>query len=123
MNHLIAVSALASAERLAAEFGPGLPGDVEAALYGQEAEPNSVQYLDPLSLGSLIASVATLAWTVYTDLRKRTPEPSEDDMTDMIRKELGDRSDADLSHDARIRVIEVIVSETIRTARQTPPPI
>ncbi len=117
MNDLIAVSALASAERLAAEHGPGLPADVEAALYAQEPESNSGQYLDPLSLGSLIISVATLAWTVYADLRKTTPEPSPDEMTRTIRIGLSDRSDIDLSKGARNRMIEIVVSETIRTAR------
>ena len=95
MSELIAVSALASAERLAAQLGPGLPADVEAALYAPEPEPNSGQYLDPLSLGSLIVSVATLAWAVYADLRKRTPEPSPDDIARTIRVELGDRGDMD----------------------------
>ena len=33
-------------------------------------------YMDPVALASLIVGVASLAWTVYTDLRKRTVKPT-----------------------------------------------
>ena len=34
------------------------------------------QYVDPISLGALIVSVATLAWQIYTDLVQRCPFPA-----------------------------------------------
>jgi hypothetical protein len=54
----------AAAHRLVAEHGPGLVTDVEAALHARGSAQRPEQYLDPVSLGSLIVSVATLAWTV-----------------------------------------------------------
>jgi len=60
----------AAAHRLAAEHGPGLPAEVEAALHTRDAGQRPGQYLDPISLGTLIVAIATLAWTIYTDQRK-----------------------------------------------------
>jgi hypothetical protein len=73
MTDPIAAAARAAAHRLAAEHGPGLAADVEAALHTRDADQRPGQYLDPVSLGTLIVAIATLAWTIYTDKRKQHP--------------------------------------------------
>ena len=58
--------ARAVAKRLADEYGPELPAEVESALYrpsaGMGLDEEQRQYVDPVALGGLIVSVATLAW-------------------------------------------------------------
>ncbi len=46
---------------------------VEAALHQSDGRPQ--QYVDPVAIGSLIVAIATLAWTIYKDQTKTTPEP------------------------------------------------
>jgi hypothetical protein len=121
VNDVIATSARASALRLAAEFGPGLPADVEAALHARETVPRLEQYIDPVSLGGLIVSIATLAWTVYTGLRKTTPDPSSDVIARTVRVELRTRGDAAADAASQERMIEVIVNETLKHAGHAEP--
>lgn len=35
------------------------------------------RFLDPISLATLIVSIATLAWTIYNDQRDRSGEPPQ----------------------------------------------
>lgn len=116
MTDPIGHSARAVAQRLAARYGPGLPADVEAALHTRGSTPRPEQYLDPLSLAGLIVSVATLAWTVYNDLRKKTPEPSTAVVARTIRVQLNDTSGLDPAQ--RDRIIDIVVEETVQTAKQ-----
>ncbi|WP_460362862.1 hypothetical protein [Actinocorallia lasiicapitis] len=48
-----------------------MPAGVEAALYSGDGSPGQCQYLDPASTGGLVVSMATLAWTVYQDHKKK----------------------------------------------------
>lgn len=73
MNDPVAAGARAAAERLSAIHGPSLIADVEAELHHREADRRPDQFVDPIALGSLIVAVATLAWTVYKDLRSKNP--------------------------------------------------
>jgi len=114
MTDLIAETARNAAHRLAADLGPALPTDVEATLHTGGAPPGPDRYLDPVSLGGLIVSVATLAWTVYTDLKKRTPAPSRDVVVRTIRVQLSDTANLDPA--TRDRIIDVVVSETASLA-------
>ncbi len=75
----VPAGARAAARRLAAELGLRIEVNVAAALHTRGRAPQPAQYFDPISLGGLIVSVATLAWTVYTDLRSRTPQPERGD--------------------------------------------
>lgn len=70
----IATAARSAARALIADYGPGLEVDVEAALHASAAQ-QPTQYLDPVSVSSLIVAIATLAWTIYNDQRKHTPNP------------------------------------------------
>jgi hypothetical protein len=103
--------ARAAAAHLAAEHGPTLPLDVEAALHARESAPQQDRYFDPISLGALIVSIASLAWTVYTDLKKKTPHPSRDVVARTVRVRVQDTGG--LSTADRDKVIDVVVTETL----------
>jgi hypothetical protein len=109
----VAPIARAAAARLAADHGPALAIDVEAALAGRGSAQPPQRYLDPVSLGSLVVSAATLAWTVYTDLRAKTRSPSRDVLTRTVRVRL-DTADA-VDALTRDQVIDVVVDETVQT--------
>jgi hypothetical protein len=76
MSDPVAIVARTAAQQLEAEGGPGLLAEVEAVLATRESPSTPPQYIDPVALASLIVAIASLAWTVYTDLRKRTAKPS-----------------------------------------------
>ncbi len=107
-------TARAAANRLAAEHGPGLATDVEVALHARGSTRHPQQYLDPISLGSLIVSLATLAWTIYTDLKNKTPNPSPAVVARTIRVRLS--NDGDFDPAQRDRIIDIVVDETVQTA-------
>ena len=112
MTDPVADGARAAAERLAPDHGPGLAADVEAALHTRGQEQRPERYFDPVSLGALIVSIATLAWTVYTDLKKRTATPSAEVVARTVRVTRRDQGQPD----APEHVIEVVVTEAIRAA-------
>lgn len=111
VNEPIAAAARAAAQRLAERYGPRLPGDVEAALHPTDGRPG--QYLDPVAIGGLVVSVATLAWTIYQDLTKTTPEPAPQVITRTIRLQLP--ATTDITTEDRDRIIEAVVTETLRS--------
>jgi hypothetical protein len=85
--------------------------EVEAALHQREASPKPDQYVvDPVSLGSLIVSIATLAWTIYNDLKKHTPAPAPATIARSIRVHLTQEAPA-LDPAQRDHVIELTVDE------------
>lgn len=105
--------ARAAAERLATEATPNLLMDVDAALLTLAAEEQRETYvIDPISLGSLIVAVATLAHAVYADLRKQTPRPSPEVVARTIRVRVRDSDATDGAQ--RDRVIDIVVDETVR---------
>jgi hypothetical protein len=104
-------TARAAARRLADELDPGLRTQVEAALAAADGE-RPRQYFDPVALGSLIIAVAGLAWTVYRDLRSKTPQPAPTVIVKQVEVELP--ADGAVPPAARARVIEVVVEEILR---------
>jgi hypothetical protein len=99
-------TARTAAQRLSGEYGYELRQAVENAMQDGQARPG--QYIDPVSLASLIVSASALAWTVYTDLRARNEKPiSRTVVTRRVREELV------LGEDTarRERVIEVVVEK------------
>ena len=109
-------AARAAADRLAAEYGPGLAADVEAALHARGSAQRPGQYLDPVSLGSLIVAIATLAWTIYSDLRHKTPQPSPQVVARHVRTEL--RNQSDTSQQDSDHITQIVVTEIIQVARE-----
>jgi hypothetical protein len=116
----IAAAARAAAARLAADHGPGLAADVEAALASRDTEQRPGQYLDPVSLGSLIVAIATLAWTIYTDKRKTTPNPPPSAVARQVRIEL--RQQGTTSPHDTDRITEIVVTELLQTAHDLADP-
>ena len=115
MTDPITAAARASAEQLAAEYGQGLAADVEAALHAQGTGRRPSQYLDPVSVASLIVAIATLAWTIYSDQREKTPEPPPDVVARHVRAAL--RQQSDVSQQDTYRITEIVVTEIIQAAR------
>jgi hypothetical protein len=117
MSDPVEQNARAAAHRLAAEYGRGLPADVEAALHARGSVPRPDQYLDPVSLAGLIVSAASLAWTVYADLKTRTAKPAAEVVARTVRVRLehsGEHESAQRDH-----VIEIVVDETVQAAEKS----
>jgi tetratricopeptide (TPR) repeat protein len=106
----VATAARAAAGHLAAQYGTGLEAEVESALYARGSERRPEQYFDPVSLGSLIVSIASLAWTAYTDLKKRTAKPTADVVSRTVRVTLRERERAATPD----HIVDVVVTEAIR---------
>jgi hypothetical protein len=116
MPDRVADTARRAAGQLAGELGPELPVHIEAALTARDAGHRPQQYLgDPASLASLVVAAATLAWTVYTDLRAKTNKPAAEVIERTIRVEL--RGVDATAPERRDRIVEVVVSEVIDAGR------
>jgi hypothetical protein len=117
MSDPVERNARAAARRLAAEHGRGLPADVEAALHARGSVPRPDQYLDPVSLAGLIVSAASLAWTVYADLKTRTAKPAPEVVARTVRVRLEHAGE----HESALRdhVIEIVVDETVQAAENS----
>lgn len=59
-------------------------------------------------------SIATLAWTVYTDLQKQTPRPSPAVIARTIRVRLSDNGELDPAQRDRVIVIDIVVDDTVQ---------
>ncbi|CAM5424108.1 hypothetical protein [Streptomyces griseomycini] len=121
MANPVELGARAAAQRLTTPHSPHLASDVEAALHARQSTTRPEQYLDPISLGALIVSVASLAWTVYSDLKKQTSAPHRDVITRHVRIRL-DQSEAPpqaLSSADRDRYIDITIEETLNAAQDS----
>jgi hypothetical protein len=119
MSDPIEDGARAAAQHLAIRYGPGLTADVEEALDKRFIETFPDQYPDPLTLGSFIVAIATLAWNIYDSLRAKTPAPPPEVVTRTVETELRETHNLDTNyHD---EVITVTVTETLQaTLRKQP---
>src|SRR5580700_729699 len=95
MNDPVGIAARAAAQQLQAEAGPRLVAEVEAVLATRESPSAPPQYVDPVALASLVVAIASLAWTVYTDLKKRTAQPAPEVVTRTVRVTRQDQGQAD----------------------------
>jgi uncharacterized membrane protein YebE (DUF533 family) len=117
MTDPVTAAARAAAGRLAAQYGPGLIADVEVALHAQGTAQRPGQYLDPVSVAGLIVAIASLAWTFYSDQRKKTSEPSPAVVARHVRAELREHDSTSTSQQETDRITEIVVTEIIRAAR------
>jgi len=117
MKDPVGYGARRAAERLAGDFDPRIVFDVEQALHGVHASPTPEQYFDPVSLASLIVSVASLTWNVYQGSKERTPEPTPEDVARDVRVDV--RVPSELTPAQGERVISVVVEETLKASSQT----
>jgi hypothetical protein len=114
MTDPVEVAARAAAARLVDDTTPTLPADVERALALRDNRQNPDQYFDPISLGALIVSIAGLAWTIYKDLRRKTPSPSPEVVARTVRVQLDHPNELDSQR--RDQIIDITVQETIKAA-------
>src|SRR5687767_10886033 len=77
--------ARAAADRLANDFGQRLSVEVEGVIYDEGSERPPEQYVDPISVASLVVSIASLAWTICQDIRKQGRKPSSGTLTRRVR--------------------------------------
>jgi len=87
----------------------GADADVELALLPRD---KASRYLDPIAVGSLIVSAASLAWTVAVDLRSRHPRPPVGEIRRTILIHLRESIDGE----DRESVIEAVAEEALRRA-------
>ena len=113
MTDPVADAARTAAAILAPSHGPNLPAEVEAALTARDTSQRPDRFLDPVSLASLIVTIATLAWTIYTDQRDRHhPESPADAIARQVRITLR-------NHDTTLppgteQITEIIATEITR---------
>ena len=108
----IAAVARATAERLAPDFGEQLLADVEDALHAP-ASPASgsgpTQY-DWVSVGGLIVSVTTFAYTIYKDMKKSDHAARPEVLARTLHAELKRSGDGSPASD---KIIELTVQEIV----------
>ncbi len=114
MTDPAADAARSAAAILAPDLGPSLPAEVEAALAARDSEQRPDRYFDPVSLASLIVSIATLAWQIYTDQHNRTADPPPDSIARQVRITLRDQ-DTVLPPGTK-RITEIVATEITRHA-------
>ena len=112
MTDTVAQAARAAAAILAPDLGLALPAQVEAALAARLTSKRPDRYLDPVSVGSIIVSIATLAWTIYTNQRSRTHDPKSDTVAREVLITL--REQEILLSAGTERITEIVATEIIR---------
>jgi hypothetical protein len=70
-------------------------------------------YADPVSIAGLIVAIASLAWSIYTELRRwrSTPTPLPQDVAEGVRLRFGEDHVLD---DMANAVIDVVADETVK---------
>lgn len=108
----IVTVARAAALRLTPEYGQWLVADVEATLYapGSRGAGRDPEQYDWVSLGGLIVAIATLAYTVYADLKKQAPDTRPEVAARTLIVALRSHNDGTPDSDT---ITEVIVSEIV----------
>jgi hypothetical protein len=112
----ITVASRATAEQLAADYGTALAADVEAALHAHRTGQRPGQYIDPASLGSLIVATATLAWTIYADLRRKTPAQPPETLGRQISIHVNGSEHSTRPGDEVGRITSIVITEIIHAA-------
>jgi hypothetical protein len=107
-------AARSAAAILAPDLGANLPAEVEAALAARGTQQRPDRYLDPVSLAGLIVAIATLAWNIYNDQRKHTPDPPADAIARQVRITLREQDTATPA--GTDRITDVVVTEITRQA-------
>lgn len=118
MNAVVEEGARAAATRLSDQYGADVPMRVEAELHRDPNASPGQYVVDPISLGALIVSIATLAWTIYQDLRKQNqPPPAPQVVARTVRIQLDHPSNLPQLEQAHI--IDVTVEEVLRQAEES----
>lgn len=116
MIDVVAVASRAAARQLAREYDPEIALDVETVLAARKQRLRTQSYIDFVSIGSLIVSAASLAWTIYADRRKETPEPDRDALDRAVRDGLGAPGDG--NEEMHERITTIVIAEIINAASE-----
>jgi hypothetical protein len=112
MTNPVATAARAAAEHLAPDYGLSLAAEVEVALNDRYMTKKPDQYIDPVSVGTLIVGIAALAWTVYSDLRTKTSRPTSEEVSRRVHIELRNEAAPQLDTE---RITEIVITEIFRS--------
>ena len=104
-----------AAARLSAALGPDLPAQVEQELDADLLDPPK-RLADPISLAALIVSVASLAWTIWHDLKKDHASRSQNEQAEALATALARSAQPALAPPQRTLVVRVVAEETVRIA-------
>jgi hypothetical protein len=114
MTDAASIARLAAA-RLTATLGPDLPAQVEQELNADPLDPPK-RLADPVSLAALLVSVASLAWTIWHDLRKDHATRPQSEQADALAAALVPSSPPALAPPQRTLLVRVVAEETVRIA-------
>ena len=125
MSDPVADAARSAAAILTPSLGPGLSAEVEGALYTRAAGGQRPGRYDPaalaslgISAASLIVTIAQLAWSIVSDQRKHTTQPSREVIARQIRIHMR-QHDIPMPPGAD-HITDVVITEIIH--QQDPPP-
>ena len=104
MTEPVSEIARSAAARLSDSHGASLVADVEAEL---EGSPRA--FIDPISIASLIVGIASLAWNIYTVLRRS--QASRAELAAAVRERWAQDHEVDATASA---VIDVVAEETVK---------
>ena len=107
-----------SAERLAGDTHKQLPQYVEAELAQGATRQPVRKYFDAstvIGLAGFVVAAAGLAWTIYQDTKKKTPQPSQEVVRRKVRLEVQEFKG--ISDSDQDRVIKTIVEEIVEYER------
>ena len=98
-----------------------LPDAVDHALAEDPLQPPPERLIDPISLASLIVSIAALGWTIYHDLKRDTATAKLNQVgkAERLTARLRDESDAAADFPARLpepqrlRIVHGIATEIV----------
>lgn len=108
-DNVIEQTAHAVAQHLTPQYGPTLLTEVYTALHSRNTQQHPTQYFDPITLGSLIVSIASLGWTIYRDQRTKTSSPNKDLIARHIRLELPPTPNTTTQQ--RDHIIDIVIDE------------
>lgn len=120
MTDAVAHAARSAAGFFAAEYGPGLPAEVEAELAARgddEQRPGQYDAALVISVAALIVAIAQFAQSIYAMRRQQTAQPTAEAIARDTRIELRQR-EITLS-DQTLRITDFIAAEI--TGQDLPP--
>jgi hypothetical protein len=114
---------LRSAAQRLTSLDASLPARVEAQIQlkeaGQTTPPSQYEPVS-IALAGLLVSVATLAWTIYADLRKSHRSPDPGFVERRVRVETEKLIPLGITDQNRDLLIKTVVEETVRHVEQKP---
>lgn len=113
MSEVYAEIARKAAVKLVETGGSQLPQFTERVLSKGEGQEYADQYdlATALGIASLLVSIASLTWSMYSELRKKSLKPDQSALVRRIQVQVGEPKGVSILQ--RDRIIEVVVEETL----------